>query len=163
MESEGSAGATFVILLPQMDQETAPVSDGMTEQRANQQAVLLVEDDTGIRVLLRNSLETRGYRVIEARDGAEGLLQASLYEGPIDLLITDVVMPLMDGPAMARSLGNERPGIKVLFISGCPEDPVDLQKMVDQGADYVQKPFSQRDLLVRVDRILGGDKSAGAE
>jgi two-component system cell cycle sensor histidine kinase/response regulator CckA len=107
---------------------------------------------------LRNSLETRGYHVIEARDGAEGILQSTLNEGVIDLLITDVVMPAMDGPAMARNLAVTRPGIKVVFISGCPEDLVELQELVNLGAHYVQKPFSQRELLGHVDRILGGGK-----
>jgi two-component system cell cycle sensor histidine kinase/response regulator CckA len=159
VESDRKAGATFAILLPQIVAETTePESAGMAEQSQSQPTLLLVEDDDGIRVLLRNSLETRGYHVLEARDGAEGMLQATLFEGAIDMMITDVVMPVMDGPTMARNLESTRPGIKVLFISGCPEDLTDLQQLVDGGAHYVQKPFSQRDLLARVDRILGGQK-----
>jgi two-component system cell cycle sensor histidine kinase/response regulator CckA len=79
-----------------------------------------------------------------------------LHDGIIDLLITDVVMPSLDGPAMARKLANTRPRIKVIFISGCPEDVIDLQESVNRGAHYVQKPFSQRELLAHVDRVLGG-------
>ncbi len=161
VESAGEVGVAFVLLLPRLD-EDAPMAPApaVAKQSENRRTILLVEDDDGIRVLLHNSLEKRGYHVIEARDGAEGVLQAELYEEPIDLLITDVVMPVMDGPALALTLAKTRPSLKLLLISGCPEELTDTQQLVNRGAHFVQKPFSQRELLARVDLILSGDNIA---
>jgi hypothetical protein len=162
VKNEKESGIKFTLLLPQMD-EVVPVSVAAAApviQMENQSTILLVEDDDGIRILLRNSLKKRGYRVIEARDGAEGILQAELYEGSINLLITDVVMPVMDGPALAENLAKTRPGIKLLLISGCPEDLVYTQQLVNRGAHFVQKPFSQRELVTLVETILSDNKSA---
>jgi two-component system, cell cycle sensor histidine kinase and response regulator CckA len=103
---------------------------------------------------LRNSFEKQGYRVLEARDGKEALFQAELYEEGIDLLISDVVMPHMDGPALAKNLMDMRPDIQVFLMSGCPVESADVQKLVEQGVHFVQKPFSQRELLARVEAVL---------
>jgi nitrogen-specific signal transduction histidine kinase/CheY-like chemotaxis protein len=149
VESE-SAGAKFVLLFPHVEAEIATPSK--FEQAATlegQPTVLLVEDDDAIRILLNNSLEKQGYRVIEARDGSEALLQAEFYEEPIHLLITDSTMPNMDGPTLARKIAISRPDTKVLLISGSPEEDVR-----PEGAHFLSKPFSQRELLACVERIL---------
>lgn len=155
IESESGVGARFVLLLPQVDQDIS-VSSGGTAATDTQspRTVLLVEDDNAIRILLRNSLERQGYHVLEARDGAEALLQAELHDETINLLITDVVMPVMNGPTLARHLGIARPETKLLLISGCPDELVEVQHLVQRGAHFMQKPFSQRDLLARVEAIL---------
>ncbi|MBN9662649.1 MAG: response regulator [Acidobacteria bacterium] len=162
VESEGETGVVFVMLIPQLEEEEAPAvpTPAAVKQSGYRPTILLVEDDDGIRVLLHNSLEKRGYRVIEARDGVEGVLQAELCEDPIDLLITDVVMPVMDGPALALALTKTRPNLKLLLISGCPEDLVGTQQLINRGAHFAQKPFSQRELLARVDLILSADDIA---
>jgi two-component system cell cycle sensor histidine kinase/response regulator CckA len=158
VESEGEVGATFVLLLPQAEEEVlVPEAAAPAATMPSHPTILLVEDDDGIRILLRNSLEKRGYRVIEARDGSEAIIQAELHEDPIHLLITDVVMPVMDGPALARDLAETRPGIRILLISGCPEELADVQQLVNRGAFFVQKPFSQRELMVRVGEILSDE------
>jgi two-component system, cell cycle sensor histidine kinase and response regulator CckA len=149
VESE-SAGAKFVLLFSHVETEISAPS--MFQQGARFDVpftVLLVEDDDAIRILLNNSLEKQGYRVIEARDGEEALLQAEFSEEPIHLLITDAAMPNMDGPTLARKLAFSRLETKVLLISGSPEEDVR-----QDGAHFLSKPFSQRDLLACVERIL---------
>lgn len=162
VESEGESGVVFVMLVPQLEEEEVPALPvpAAAKRAGTRPTILLVEDDDGIRVLLHNSLEKRGYRVIEARDGVEGVLQAELFDEPINLLITDVVMPVMDGPALALALTKTRPNLKLLLISGCPEDLIGTQQLINRGAHFAQKPFSQRELLARVDRILSSDDIA---
>lgn len=162
VHSESGVGAKFVLLFPQAEQEISVTPAKATEGKS-QPTVLLVEDDDAIRILLRNSLEKRAYHVIEARDGAEALLQADLHEKPIHLLITDVVMPFMDGPTLVRNLAIQRPNTKILLISGCPNEVADIQELVQHGAHFVQKPFSQRELLTRVEAILSDEKFGAAE
>jgi two-component system, cell cycle sensor histidine kinase and response regulator CckA len=154
VESESGQGAKFMLLLPEIEEVPITETRPLATQKMCQPTILLVEDDHAIRILLRNSFEQRGYRVIEARDGAEALLQAELHEENIDLLITDVVMPIMDGPALTRSLVLTRPDIKVLLISGCPNELADVQELVQRGAHFLQKPFSQKELIARVKAIL---------
>jgi two-component system cell cycle sensor histidine kinase/response regulator CckA len=156
IESEGDVGAKFVIRLPETEEDILePPAPSISATLPSHPTILLVEDDDGIRILLRNSLEKKGYRVIEARDGAEAVFQTELHEEPIHLLVTDVVMPVMDGPTLARKLLASRPGIRLLLISGCPDELTAVQQLVDHGAHFVHKPFSQRQLLAHVERILG--------
>jgi two-component system cell cycle sensor histidine kinase/response regulator CckA len=155
IESESEVGAKFVLLFPQIDEEIELTEDrSATTNQKNKSTLLLVEDDDAIRILLRNSFEKHGYRVLEARDGKEALFQSELYEEGIDLLISDVVMPHMDGPALARNLIEVRPDIEVLLMSGCPVESADVQNLVEQGVHFVQKPFSQRELLARIEAVL---------
>lgn len=155
IESSSSIGAKFIMLFPESEaeilpDERKPVSTKLQENRT----VMLVEDNDSIRILLRNAFEKRGYRVIEARDGEEAMLQSDLHTEVIDLLISDVVMPVMDGPTLASKLGAQRPMMKVILISGCPIDPAAVRELVSAGAQFVLKPFTQRDLLARVEDIL---------
>ena len=99
-----AAGARFVLLFPQVEEETPAAPLSRETKAVTHPTVLLVEDDHAIRILLHNSLEKRGYYVIEARDGAEALLQSELYEETIHLLITDVVMPREGGHSLAARL-----------------------------------------------------------
>jgi hypothetical protein len=149
--TDDDSGTRFVIRLPEWKPD--PLASDTGDEPACP-SILLVEDDDAIRILLRNSLEKQGYHVIEARDGAEAIFQADLHDERIDLLITDVVMPVMGGPMLARELLEKRPGIRLLMISGCPDDLLDVKQLIDRGAQFVQKPFSQRQLLARVDEIL---------
>jgi two-component system cell cycle sensor histidine kinase/response regulator CckA len=150
VESEPDSGAKFVLLFPHIQAEMAtPWKFEQAAKLDGQPTVLLVEDDDAIRILLNNCLEKRGYRVIEARDGEEALLQAEFCEERIHLLITDAAMPNMDGPTLARKLAISRPETKVLLISGSPQEDLQLN-----SAHFLSKPFSQRDLLACVERIL---------
>ena len=156
VESESATGVRFVLLFPQAEPETRALSTVQQASRMEGQAtVLLVEADDAIRILLNNSLEQRGYRVIEARDGAEALLQAELSEEPIHLLITAVAMPQMDGLNLARRLLAAIPDTKLLLISG------DREEVIPDGAFHIRRPFSQRELLARVDAILKQSNTGG--
>jgi two-component system cell cycle sensor histidine kinase/response regulator CckA len=147
-------GARFVLLFPHVEPEiAAPSPFQQAAKLEGQPTVLLVEDDDAIRILLNNSLEKRGFRVIEARDGEEALLQAEFYEEPIHLLVTDAAMPNMDGPTLARNLAISRPETKVLLISGSPEE--DVLRGMGGGACFLSKPFTQGELIARVESILG--------
>jgi two-component system cell cycle sensor histidine kinase/response regulator CckA len=157
IESDFPAGARFVLLFPESEAELLPEDrNGMSVKPPTSRTVLFVEDNDSIRILLRNAFERKGYRVIEARDGEEAMLQSSLHPEPIDLLISDVVMPFMDGPSLARKLSAQRPDMKVILISGCPVDPEAVSELVAGGAQFVLKPFTQRDLLAQAQRILDG-------
>jgi two-component system, cell cycle sensor histidine kinase and response regulator CckA len=112
--------------------------------------ILLVEDDTLIRNVLRIVLERMGHRVVEAPDGERGLEVARAFHGKIDLVISDVKTPRMDGPELVRTLLMERPGIKVLLMSGySPESlPRDLRE------DFLRKPFPPAAIKAKVGEVL---------
>ena len=116
--------------------------------------VLLVEDEEGVRQLTRMHLEQAGYGVLEAAASKVALAIAEAHAGAIDLLLTDVVMPEMDGPELSRCIAVLRPTTKVLFMSGYTEDEVLLRGVAAQKANLVMKPFSRDVLLTAVARVL---------
>jgi DNA-binding response OmpR family regulator len=110
--------------------------------------ILVVEDEEEVRALAREILEMNGFRVLEALDVADATRLAHTHPGPIDLLITDVVMPGASGPELARQLRAHRPGLRVLYMSGYPES---LDRRIDGEAGWtawLQKPFTP-DVLTR--------------
>lgn len=114
--------------------------------------ILLVDDDEALRHFVRRILIEHGFRVIEASDGAEALDVASGYAEPLDLLLTDVIMPKVNGLALAQRLLQERPGISVLYISGFVEGSMLLAK--HPKSILLQKPFTQHALIAAVRQIL---------
>lgn len=123
--SETGLGTTFKIYLPRAVQKNEVISPAvLTETPRGSETVLLVEDEASVRELTREFLTRSGYTVIEGGNGEDGLRASREYPGCIDLLITDVVMPKMSGPALAANLAAERPAMKVLFVSGYAENTV---------------------------------------
>jgi len=118
------------------------------------ETILLVEDEEAIRRLIRPCLESKGYKVLEARDGVEALAIAERHQGPIHLLLTDVEMSPIHGRALARCLAPLRPQMKVLYISGHTEDDIVRHSVLDQGAAFVPKPFAITALLGKVREVL---------
>jgi len=116
--------------------------------------VLLVEDDAGVRKWIHEELEKLGYNLLQAGDGADALVIAELHRGPIDIVVTDVVMPRVDGPELVKALVTLRPDVKVLYISGYPE--AFLRKSTRQPTDdnYLQKPFDMSTLIARITELL---------
>jgi DNA-binding NtrC family response regulator len=114
--------------------------------------VLLVDDDEGIRRFVRDNLAAEGFRVIEACDGADALEVACASSEPIDLLVTDVIMPNINGLVLAEQLMQKRPGIAVLFMSGYVEKSIHLAK--DPYAKILLKPFTTAALLAAVRQVL---------
>ncbi len=156
--SEPGAGSTFKIYFPKVGAEakstaTIPVEEiekGMGE------TVLLVEDDALILDMARAMLEHLGYKVLTASTPGEGLLLARENAGLIQLLITDVVMPEMNGREMARLICTANPGLKCLFASGYTADVIAHRGILDDGVNFLQKPYSMKALASKVREILAG-------
>jgi CheY-like chemotaxis protein len=107
-------------------------------------------------------LQGLGYRVLEADSGAEALTVASAHEGPISLLLTDVVMPGITGPMLAGQLKPQHPAIRVLFMSGYTDEIADRHGMLKEGGAYIQKPFGAEALALKVREVLGGGSAPDA-
>ncbi len=156
--SEPGRGTTFRILLPRYqalpgDEVERPAAPPPS---AGWESVLVVEDDPAVRALTRRVLQDRGYSVLEAGDGDEALRLAQKYDGPIDLLVTDIVMPEMSGRKLAESLRTLHPAARTLFMSGFTEGDVLQQGLVEPGAAFIEKPFSPEKLAERVREALDG-------
>jgi signal transduction histidine kinase/ActR/RegA family two-component response regulator len=153
VESEPGRGASFSVYVPALDRdaETDDVSaTSVEEMRQGRETVLLVEDDPRVRSLSVSALSRLGYRVLEGADGADGLRASASHPGPIDLLVTDVVMPGLGGRDLADRLRADRPGLVVLFMSGYGEQDAAARGLVPAGATVLQKPFTPRTLARRV-------------
>ena len=155
--SEPGYGTTFRVYLPVVDSPIPEtVSDAPAEAVAGGgETILVVEDDGLVRRLACQILRTQNYTVLEA-DGAEAALRLQAeYEGRIDGLLTDVMMPQMNGCELHRRLDRLRPGLKVLFMSGYSGDVLAHQGLVEGGLNFLQKPFSAKDLTGKIRQMLG--------
>jgi two-component system, cell cycle sensor histidine kinase and response regulator CckA len=149
-------GTRFRIYLPRVDdpaessgtQHTTQVPGGGSE------TVLLVEDEESVRHLVRDTLEARGYKVIEAENGEAGLRASAGHPGKIDMIITDVVMPGMSGRELAKRVTEERPETKVLYLSGYTEEAIAHEGALDPGTAFLQKPFTLQVLSRKVREVL---------
>ena len=156
VQSEMGHGTTFHIYLPRVE-ETAELHGVAPAARApagGSETVLLVEDEESVRQLVRETLETKGYRVLEAENGQIGLATAAAHQGTIDLLITDVVMPGMSGRELAQRLVEARPHTKVLYLSGYTEDAIVSEGTIEKGMAFLQKPFTLHNLSRKVREVL---------
>jgi PAS domain S-box-containing protein len=152
--SEPGRGTTFRILLPAATGVAVDAAGPRAELSRGWEAVLVVEDDAGIRNLTSRALQGRGYSVLEAETGAEALRLAEEYDGPIDLVITDIVMPEMSGRRLAESVHSLHPSARVLFMSGFAPEEVVRQGLVDPDARLLEKPFSTEVLARTVREVL---------
>ena len=119
-----------------------------------EETVLLAEDEDALREVTRRILAGAGYQVIVAANGPEALAAASAHAGPIDLLLSDVVMPQMPGTELAERLLAQRPSVRVLLMSGFAQPILDAGGHLDAGVNLIEKPFSGPALLAEVARIL---------
>jgi PAS domain S-box-containing protein len=156
VESEFGKGTTFKIYLPQVldAQPSSKAHSGLHAIPRGTETILLVEDEDSVRNLARHVLETCGYRVLEASNGEEGARRYERHEGPIQLLITDMVMPYLGGRALAANLRAVDPRLKVLFLSGYSADETVQQGVGEQDFAHLQKPFTIRALAQKVRDIL---------
>ncbi len=154
--SEPGHGATFKIYLPRVDApvETAVPHAPVAEPVGGSETVLLAEDEPAVRAIARQALERQGYKVIVAPNGAEALALAAQHGATIDLLLTDVVMPGMSGRDLAERLLAQRPGIRVLYISGYTDNAIVRHGMLEPGLAYLQKPFRPDALVRKVREVL---------
>jgi DNA-binding NtrC family response regulator len=115
----------------------------------------VVEDEEGVRSLVRVALLSGGYKVLEARDAESALAICADHAGPIHLLLTDVVMPHMSGPGVASKVAALRPGIRVLYMSGYTDDAIVHHGVLSQDVPFIQKPFSPVALRKKIREVLG--------
>jgi signal transduction histidine kinase len=155
VESAPGAGTTFRMYLPRVD---ALLAAATASQRpaaaAGSGTILLVEDERLVRVLARKVLEQAGYRVLVAEGGAQALELARGHSGVIDLLLTDVVMPEMSGREVVRRLLQERPAVRVLYMSGYSDEAVAQHGVLDAGTSFIAKPFTPTTLATKVREVL---------
>jgi DNA-binding NtrC family response regulator len=130
-------------------------------RRAPAQTLLLVEDDYALRKVLRTALQRQGYRVIDAANGHEALLLSNVVEGPIDLVLTDVVMPHMSGREFAERLSRTRQGVKVLYMSGYTDGVLDHHGVRERQIDFVPKPVTPDALVDKVREVLSAVPVSG--
>jgi CheY-like chemotaxis protein len=159
VESELGAGSTFHVYLPwvQVEEAETSVASESAPGIPGSETVLLVEDQDAVRELIGRMLKNRGYRVLHAADGPTAIGLAAEHPGAIHLLITDVIMPRMNGRALADALRRSRPEMKVLYVSGYPEDIIGRQGVLDPGVAYLAKPFSEHSLVSKVREALAGE------
>ena len=117
----------------------------------------MVEDEEGVRSLVRLGLASVGYNVLETPDPESALVTCANHDGPIHLLLTDVVMPQMSGPAVAEKVMALRPDIKVLYMSGYTDDAIVHHGVLTQEMPFIQKPFSPVALRRKIREVLGGN------
>jgi PAS domain S-box-containing protein len=153
--SEPGDGATFKIYLPLVgDSPSKADRPALPEIPRGNETILLLEDSPEVRVAVRESLKRYGYNVMEAASGNVAIDIATKHGGPIDLLLTDVVMPEMSGRVAAEQLTGIRPDMKVLFMSGYTADAVVRHGVLSHGVAYLQKPFSPDALARRIREVL---------
>jgi len=154
--SEPGLGTTFKIYLPcaQYEPEQKRPLKLVEEMLPGTETLLLVEDEPAVRQSEREFLALNGYTVLEARDGRDAISIAREYDGTIDMMITDVIMPHMSGAKLAEQLLLERPGMKVLFVSGYAETTVLPHGAIDVTTRFLQKPFSLKMLAKKIREVL---------
>jgi CheY-like chemotaxis protein len=156
VESDAGTGTTFRVHLPRAEEAPEQVGEpeGRVEEVRGEETVLIVEDQRKVRDLVRDILEEQGYRVIAAEDVEDAQRIARDFGAAIDLLLTDAVMPRMNGQELYARIARERPDIRVLYMSGYPEDAIGDRGILDSGIRFVRKPFSPRSLTEEVRAAL---------
>ena len=156
--SELGQGTVFKVYLPMVSESPAAAEQAKAEtgSHAGTETILVVEDEEGVRSLIRLALASGGYKVLESRDAENALATCAKYDGPIHLLLTDVVMPQMSGPVVASKVAALRPGIRVLYMSGYTDDAVVHHGVLSQDMPFIQKPFSPAALRKKIREVLGG-------
>ncbi|WP_455379189.1 ATP-binding protein [Petrachloros mirabilis] len=162
VDSKPGQGATFKIYFPLVEGTLKGVSGGSENSDAvhGRETILLVEDEPAVRGLVHETLQQHGYTVLDARHGIEALVTGAKHQGPIHLLLTDVVMPQMSGPEVAEKIQVLRPGIKILYMSGYPDHPAFEQGKITHETGFLPKPFAPNVLAKKVRDILDSVKAA---
>jgi PAS domain S-box-containing protein len=157
--SEPGHGTTFKIYLPRhlAKAAQAPKGDTASSEVRGNESILLVEDEPMILDITKTMLELQGYKVLPAATPGEAIRLAREHAGQIHLLMTDVVMPEMNGRDLAKNLLSLYPGLKRLFMSGYTANVIAHHGVLDEGVHFIQKPFSISDLAAKIREVLGGD------
>jgi CheY-like chemotaxis protein len=162
VQSQPGRGTTFNLLFPRVSGAPAPAAAREVHPAESpvpikrHGTILLAEDESLVRDLIVSVLSERGFRVLVAADAPQALGLARDFAGAIDLLITDVIMPGMDGRQLHAALTAERPGLLVLYISGYSEEVIANHGVLEPGLHLLQKPFPMNQLLAKVNELLDG-------
>ena len=161
--SEIGHGTIFKVYLPRVDEavQQSQSCESAPELFRGTETIFLVEDEESVRTLTRTLLEEAGYTVIEASNGIQALEAAGSYSRPIHLLLTDVVMPGMNGPTLADSMLVTHPKMKALCTSGYTSTFANFSGLVNRGVRFLQKPFSRDMLLRKVREVIDSQEGAG--
>jgi PAS domain S-box-containing protein len=156
VESETGRGASFFIYLPEASAAPYAKAGSATAEHSlhGRETILLAEDDASIRLLTRKYLERHGYQVITCADGIEAMKAAAKHEAPIQLLVTDVIMPNMNGRELHDRLSATHPAMRTLFVSGYTGDVIAQHGVLDSGVNFLPKPCDPREMLQRIRAIL---------
>jgi nitrogen-specific signal transduction histidine kinase len=156
VESAPGRGTTFRIYLPQTETSLEARAPGLMPTTAPRggETILVVEDEPEVRIAVRDALRLSGYAVLEASHGGEALRISASHQGPIHLLLTDVVMPGMSGPELAQRLQSRRPALQVLYMSGYPDDVIAPHGALGSATTILQKPFTPDMVARQVREIL---------
>jgi PAS domain S-box-containing protein len=162
-QSEQERGTTFTIHLPLYREPLQVTQETPAEQSRHNghQTILLVEDDPAILKLCRLMLERNGYNVLTTDTPSEAIQTAENYGGTIDLLVTDVIMPEMNGSELSKKLLSLRPNLKVLFMSGYTADIIAHNSVLEHGVNFIQKPIAMKVFATTVYKILHADELSG--
>jgi hypothetical protein len=155
-DSAPKRGTTFKMYLPRVDRG-GKREDALHAPRGGRQGsetILVVEDENSVRLVAVNNLKKAGYHVLEARDGEEALSIAERFEGKIHLVLTDVIMPRLNGPALVARLSAKIPGLKALYMSGHADDALIHHGILEGEIEFLDKPFTRDDLTRRVREVL---------
>ncbi len=154
VDSTQGRGTTFEILLPAVEDALDELVPAAPVVRRGGETILLAEDDTAVRRLVRTTLASSGYVVLDAGSGEEALAVALAHRGPLHLLLTDVVMPGMNGRELAARVAAEHPEARVMFMSGYTDDAIAHHGVLESGIDFLEKPFAPAKIAGRVREAL---------
>jgi nitrogen-specific signal transduction histidine kinase/CheY-like chemotaxis protein len=159
--SEPGKGTTFRIYLPRITRSGEPEGARALTEPANRgsETVLVVEDEDSVRLVAVGSLRKAGYQVLQAASGEEALRVASSHAGPIDLVLTDVLMPGIHGPELVKRLKESRPAVRALYMSGHADDALLHHGILEGELSFLEKPFTRNDLAKKVRDVLDGARS----
>jgi CheY-like chemotaxis protein len=161
IESEVGAGTTFKIRLPIIDAPADPILDRVAIAARGQEKIVLVEDDCYVRAAASRALRARGYTVLEASEGRSALRLLRDHKRDVRLLVTDIVMPGMNGRELAEMARERMPDLRVLFMSGYADDNDLRQNVEHAGAHFIEKPFRIQAFAAQVRQVL--DETGGSE
>lgn len=156
VESAPREGSTFHLIFPRTG-EPLPAPAAVVEPPASDRGVgtvLVVEDEDRVRALAVEVLRQAGYKVLEARDGEDAIEVTRAHDGPLDAMLTDVILPGQNGRVLFERLSAQRPNLRVLFMSGYAADVISQHGVLDPGVSFIQKPFATRALAARMAELL---------
>ncbi|MCP4579070.1 MAG: PAS domain S-box protein [Deltaproteobacteria bacterium] len=159
VHTEPGEGTTFEVYLPATEEVHVEKKgkEKSNEELHGSETILLVEDSRSVRELCHTALEQQGYTVLAAENGAEALARLISHDGPVHLLLTDVIMPGMNGKELFTKASEKRPDLRVLYMSGYTGNVISRHGVLDEGVQFIQKPFTFHGLATRVREVLAQD------